>query len=151
MSDVITLDFEIEMLKRYLEIEDLRFEENIKSNISVHPGITPSSVKIPIMMIQPFVENAIWHGLLNKQGEKLINISFEPEGENYIKCTVEDNGTGRKKENEMSERRSLATGFIEQRLNLLNRIHKLNCSLKINDKAGNAGTIVQIILPILKR
>lgn len=152
MSDSITLEFEIQILKGYLEIESLRFEENIQYSIYIDPAISPSSVKIPVMMLQPFVENAIWHGLLKKEGEKLLTISFFKFEESYILCRIEDNGTGRKKtDSAKQEKSSLATGFIEQRLLLLNRILNLQCSLNIDDKPNNTGTIVKILLPIVKK
>ena len=152
MSDAITLEFEIQLLKNYLEIENLRFEENIVYSVSVEPSISPSSIKIPIMMIQPFIENAIWHGLLNKKGEKVLTIYFSLLEDTYVLCHIEDNGTGRKKhETGDPGKSSLATGFIEQRLNLLYRIHHLHCSLTIEDKPENTGTIVKILLPVLKK
>lgn len=152
MSDLISLEMEIELIKKYLEIEDLRFEENIKHRIHIDPAITPGTIHIPIMMIQPFVENAIWHGLLKKQGEKLLSLTFSRVENKYILCVIEDNGTGRKKQvHESLERKSLATGFVEQRLSLLNKMYKLNCTLSIEDKADQSGTIVRILLPILKK
>jgi len=151
MSDIITLEFEIQLLKSYVEIEDLRFEENIKYSVAIDPGVIPSAIKIPIMMLQPFVENAIWHGLLKKSGERLLNISFSLQEDKYLLCIIEDNGAGRKQTGSPSlEKNSLATGFIEQRLNLLNLIHNLQCTLIIEDKPNNTGTIVKILLPILK-
>ncbi|WP_317898826.1 histidine kinase [Aurantibacillus circumpalustris] len=151
MSDAITLEFEIQLLKSYLEIEDLRFEENIKHVIEVESSLVPSSIKIPIMMLQPFVENAVWHGLLKKKGEKLLNISFSIKDDIYILCVIEDNGLGRKKTNYLDlEKNSLATGFIEQRLSLLNQIYNLKCNLIIEDKPNNTGTIIKILIPIIK-
>lgn len=150
MSDTITLEFEIELLERYLEIEDLRFEENIRHTITVHPALRPSVTRIPVMMLQPFIENAIWHGLLKKEGEKLLHISFFLFESNYVLCVIEDNGTGRKKKDmEFLENKSLATGFIEQRLDLLNKLHHLNAGLTIEDKPEGKGTAVRILLPIL--
>ncbi|MBL7933302.1 MAG: histidine kinase [Bacteroidia bacterium] len=149
MSDDITLDHEIDMLKRYLELEDLRFHGNINYNIEVENTISPSFVHIPVMMIQPFVENAIWHGLLNKDGEKKLNVRFSKSVESYIDCEIEDNGIGRRKNNSNRENKSLATMFIEQRLELLNKIHKLNCRLLIEDKPNESGTLIKIRIPIL--
>jgi LytS/YehU family sensor histidine kinase len=101
------------------------------------------------MMIQPFVENSIWHGLLKKNGEKYINITFTVL-DKYVRCVMEDNGTGRKPDPQAHLKKSShATGFIEQRLNLLNRIHHLECKLVITDKPDNGGTIVDILLPLL--
>lgn len=150
MHESISLELEIELLDLYMEIENLRFEENIKYTIITEDSLVSSATRIPIMMIQPFVENAIWHGLLNKTGDKVINISFSLFEKKYIYCIIEDNGTGRKKSrSSLIEKKSLATGFVKQRLDLLNKIYDLKCSLIIEDKPNNQGTIVKIILPIL--
>lgn len=152
MTDVITLETEIELLNRYLEIEDLRFEEDIKHSMEIDQLMTPSAIFIPIMMLQPFVENAIWHGLLKKSGEKHLTISFSVHETVYLKCVIDDNGVGRKQENkDVFEKRSLATGFVLQRLEILNKLHHLNCTLHIEDKPEASGTRVTILLPILNR
>jgi two-component sensor histidine kinase len=149
MTDTISLETEIDLLNRYLEIEELRFNNSIKHEVIIE-DIIPSTVTIPIMMVQPFVENSVWHGLRDKQGEKVITISFSLYETNYIKCVVEDNGTGRKiKPN--PEKASLSTGFVKQRLDLLNKIHNLSCSLTITDKPNGTGTIVTLLMPILKK
>lgn len=150
MADSITLEAEIELLKRYLELEELRFEDNITHIFDSENILSPSTIHMPIMMIQPFVENAIWHGLKNKIGNKTIKLTFSIEENKYLTCVVEDNGIGRKKEEPVqNEKKSLATVFIKQRLDLLNKIHNLNCDLKIIDRPNNNGTLVVIILPIL--
>jgi sensor histidine kinase YesM len=152
MSDQISLEMEIDLTNRYLEIENLRFEENIQYFITVDPDIVPSITYVPIMMLQPFIENAIWHGLLKKPGEKIITISFSLLGTEYLACTIEDNGLGRKNKEKYSlGKKSLATAFVMQRIHLLNKIHDLSCSLTIEDKPDNQGTIVKIILPIFKK
>jgi hypothetical protein len=152
MYDSISLDLEVEILERYLEIENLRFDKNINYTIVLDDAIIPSRIQIPLMMLQPFIENSIWYGLLNKSGEKKITITFSLFEDKYIYCVIEDNGTGRKKKSKTSfvEKKSLATVFIKQRLDILNKIYNLNCSLIIEDKPDNQGTIVRIILPILK-
>jgi len=148
--DIISLEFEIELLERYLELENLRFKENIKYSIHVDDSLVISTTQIPVMMLQPFVENSIWHGLLDKEGEKVIRISFERYEEKYVYCKIEDNGLGRKENTGSSfGKKSLATNFIFQRLDLLNRIHNLKCSLSFEDKPDGQGTLVKIILPIL--
>lgn len=150
MNETISLELEIELLELYLDIENLRFEENISYTITCEETLPRATSHIPIMMLQPFVENAIWHGLLNKQGEKKINIYFSKYEEKHIYCIIEDNGTGRKKANpDVFEKKSMATSFILQRLELLNKIHSFKSSLIIEDKHDNTGTIVKIILPIL--
>jgi two-component sensor histidine kinase len=149
MSDVISLDLEAELLQRYIEIEQLRFEERFACVITMAPDIVPSATIIPIMMLQPFVENAIWHGLRSKEGEKSIFIAFELHERIYLKCLIEDNGKGLQPGTGNGEKKSLATTFIRQRLALLNKIRGLNCSLTIESKPGGSGTRVTIILPIL--
>jgi hypothetical protein len=151
-SGIISLEAEIDTLTRYVELENLRFEKGINYAIHLDPLISPSAIHIPVMLIQPFVENAIWHGLLKKDGNKELNISFSLKPPLYIECIVEDNGVGRQKTNyEMTDKRSRATDFIMQRLSLINKISNLECSLAIEDKPGNSGTIVKIIIPIQKQ
>jgi hypothetical protein len=151
LQEFISLEKEVELLKGYLEIEEMRFEENILYTITVDPAISPSAIFIPIMMLQPFVENSLWHGLHKKNGEKIMKINFFLAEERYLKCIIEDNGVGRKNTlQSVLEKRSLATGFIVKRLNLLNKIYDLNCSLLIEDKPGNDGTVVTITLPVFK-
>ena len=102
------------------------------------------------MMLQPFIENAIWHAFQGKEGEKRIMIAFRIEDPKYLECSIEDNGTGRKlKEENPQEKKSLATMFVIQRLEMLNKIYNLQCSLTITDKPASHGTIVKIRLPIL--
>lgn len=149
-NESITLEFEIELLKQYVEIENLRFEKNIKFIINVEAPLVPSAIKIPIMILQPFVENAIWHGLMNSTGDKKITLSFSLYKDKYVYCIIEDNGVGRNaSQNNFIEKKSMATGFVMQRLELLNKIHHLNCTLEIHDNPENSGTSVKIIIPIL--
>jgi hypothetical protein len=150
-SDTILLDLETELLESYIQIENLRFEEKITYAITVSPPLVPALVQVPIMMLQPFVENAIWHGLLKKSGEKILRINFSQREDKYVLCTIEDNGVGRVDPGTNSPvKRSMATLFIIQRLDLLNKLHKLHCSLNIEDKPQNRGTLVTILLPVLK-
>lgn len=152
MYESISLNLEIELLERYLEIENLRFDENIKYSFVTEDSLSASSIQIPIMMLQPFVENAIWHGLLSKAENKILTISFSLFEGKYIYCTIEDNGIGRRKDKvSLPEKKSLAIGFVQQRLDLFNKIYNLKCRLVIEDKPNNGGTIVKIILPILNK
>ncbi len=152
MFDSISLELEIELLDTYLDIENLRFEEDIKYSITTDKSLPLSTTQIPIMMLQPFVENSIWHGLREKTGEKIINISFASHQEQYVLCTIEDNGIGRKiHQTDTNRKKSLAINFIIQRLELLNKIKGLNCNLTIEDKPEGQGTVVKIILPLINK
>ncbi len=149
-SNTVLLSMEIQLLLGYVELESLRFEKDILYSIDVIPPLSPSNVSIPTMMLQPFVENAIWHGLLKKEGEKFLSISFSLHEGNYLLCIIEDNGVGRNPEaNDNSQKKSMSTLFVSQRLDLLNKIHKLECQLSIEDKPNRSGTRVKIILPLL--
>jgi len=110
------------------------------------------------MLIQPFVENAIWHGLRLKEGEKVLRIRFELVNEKTLLCVIDDNGIGRKKENLESgfeKNRSLAINFIKQRLELMSRKYEMKYSMEIIDKYlenGEVdGTRIELKMPILKR
>lgn len=151
MQESISLKLEIELLERYLEIENMRFEENIRYTFVTTDSMNTSAIHVPIMMLQPFLENAIWHGLLKKDGDKIITVSFSVREEKYLYCEIEDNGAGRRKKGaDPVEKTSMATGFILQRLELLNKIHHLKCALLIEDKPDHTGTIIKLTLPILK-
>jgi len=150
MSDTISLALEIELIEGYMEIENLRFKEKIDCSITLGHEVHPLSIKIPVMMLQPFIENAIWHAFQGKEGEKKITIRFLMNDPKYLECIIEDNGMGRKaKQESHDDKRSLATMFVVQRLEMLNKIYNLQCSLTITDKPAGQGTIVKIILPVL--
>jgi LytS/YehU family sensor histidine kinase len=92
----VTLEREIETLRLYIELERHRFEEPFRFVVGVSASLDPASILIPPMVVQPIVENAIWHGLSAKEGEKLLTITFSGDGR-CVKCAVEDNGVGRKR------------------------------------------------------
>lgn len=150
-SESISLADELEVLQRYLELEHLRFQKDFEYRIKVEENINPNQVRIPIMMVQPFVENAIWHGLMNKSGERMVRVSFSMTNEQYLYCVIDDNGLGRAvKRQELKDKKSMATVFVQSRLELINKIHNLACKLSIIDKPDSGGTRVELILPVLK-
>lgn len=147
---------EIDILNRYLEIESLRFNNVFKYTIDVDKRLDVDKTFIPHFLIQPFVENAIWHGLLAKEGDKNLTITFELITETKIACTIDDNGVGRKvsEARQSLEKKSLAINFIQQRLDLINNMMKSDYKITITDKTDNKGnsmgTTVTITLPITK-
>ena len=92
-------------LKLYLELEALRFKERFEYSIEIDPAIDQGSTFIPPFIIQPFIENSIWHGLMNRDGKGLLQIKLIPNN-NFICCIVEDNGVGRTKSEEIQEKQS---------------------------------------------
>ncbi len=156
-KDLVSLTDEIDVLNRYLQMESLRFNHVFEYTIKVDPKINAQTTFIPHFLIQPFVENAIWHGLLPKKGDKVLFIIFEYLNERKIVCTIDDNGVGRsfKKASQKFEKsESLAINFIRQRLDLMNRNLGIDLTLDINDKVdkeGNSeGTRIVLSLPTTK-
>jgi ligand-binding sensor domain-containing protein len=98
----IPLSQEIEALELYLSLESLRFQENFMWKIVMDEEMSPSTLFIPPMTIQPFVENAIWHGLLPKKGDCNLVVSFIAGKKEYT-CIVEDNGIGRSGSSELKQ------------------------------------------------
>lgn len=122
----ISLEKEIEMLQLYLEFEQLRFSENFEYHISLADDIDSSEIKIPPMILQPFVENAIWHGLMPRQGDKQLRIEFSLLDGDILNCAVKDNGIGaeasqRLKQNNTSagNHKSKGLSLVTERLKLL--------------------------------
>ena len=150
----ISLKDEIETLTLYLELEQLRLNNKFSYEILVDETIDTQYEQIPSMLIQPYVENAIWHGISHKEGDGIIRIQFLPENEHLLKCVVEDNGIGREnaiklKQNTTSP--SFGMNITKERVELLNSLNGNQLSVKINDlKINNqpAGTRVELYVPI---
>lgn len=152
-KDNIDIDKEIENLELYLSLEALRFEDNQFSySITEHNLNRLNDTKIPTMFIQPYVENAIKHGLLHKNGLKKLNISFT-EVDNKLKCVILDNGIGRNKSAEINRRRkekhdSFATNANAKRLELINNSSaqkiKVDITDLMDDNNQSMGTEVSI-------
>ncbi len=149
----ITIREEIECLDIYLQLEKLRFED--KFEYSLHGIENNDHLKIPTMLIQPYVENAIKHGLLHKKDNRKLTISFELfKNQSMLKCIVLDNGIGRVKANEMQHKKhnSFATEATAHRLELLNFGREKKIGVEIEDLYENAiaiGTKVTLLIPIL--
>jgi two-component system, LytTR family, sensor kinase len=121
----INLSTEIEILTKYLELEKMRFAEGFNYEINLSENIDEDYHQIPPMLIQPFVENSIKHGLLHKQGDKKVSVYFDlDEKEENLICVVEDNGVGREKSSiikskQIQQHESFSTSATEERLRLL--------------------------------
>ncbi|PLW92423.1 MAG: hypothetical protein C0592_10900 [Marinilabiliales bacterium] len=155
----IALEDELALLRHYLELEQLRFSEQFKYELFVEPSIDEEFTGIPPMIIQPYVENAILHGLMNKKEEKgMLSIKIW-EKEDQVLCIVEDNGVGRKKAQQIKEegglsQKSQGIMITKERLEILNRRNKEKISVEIidlYDSNGNAsGTRVRLKIPVVE-
>ena len=160
----ISVSEEKRLLYLYCEIEKLRFEDKFDFEITVGPNVNVY-MEIPTMMIQPFVENAINHGLRYKKESGMLSISFR-QNEKYIICEIKDNGVGRKmsqKYKEQSKKAYTPQGIqiIKERKQTLNYLNDTNIQFYIEDayinsdesnqshENFNVGTLVTIKFPIL--
>jgi sensor histidine kinase YesM len=149
------LSDEIALLEKYLQLEALRFNDAFNYTITVEEDLDPDSIEIPALLVQPFVENAILHGLLNKQGtDKELIVRFRIHNSLLI-CEIDDNGIGRVAASEKSSllkrtNKSRGIEVTEKRLQLLNGYQ--DESIQITDKydlLGNpSGTLVKIKIVI---
>lgn len=152
----LSLYEEIELLEQYMQAEGMRFEEKFQYEFLVDEAIDTDDILVPTMILQPFVENAIWHGISNKKGLGEINIGFDIKDTKLI-CSITDNGIGRKaaRQNSTNEHESKAISITQRRLNLLVAEHNLDFqpSLAIQDltNATNQpiGTKVVLTLPLI--
>jgi len=136
-TDSITLEEELEIIELYMSIENIRFDNQINFKISQEKDISLSTVKIPSLILQPFIENAIWHGLMLKDGLKSIEITVAKKDKN-LELSIIDNGIGRQKANEYREKKtfkkdSLGIEFAKERLNYFNKKEKYNYQFAIED------------------
>lgn len=151
----IKLNVEIETLKRYLELERMRFDDSFIFKINVDKSLNTSEINIPPMLIQPYLENAIWHGLAPKKSDGILILNFEISKDEFLICNIEDNGIGRINASEIAKKRKnhTSTGLknIEERLELINTITNSETTVEIIDLYDNQhkaqGTKVVIKIP----
>lgn len=154
-SAYITLNEELNTIDLYLRIEGMRFNNQFTYLIDLDPEINISNIQIPSLLLQPYVENAIWHGLLHKEGEKNITIRVRKQSMESVCIEIEDNGVGRKMAAEIEQkpqhRKSFGMQLGESRLKLMNDGESNISSVGVIDKYDNlhqpTGTIIKIIIP----
>jgi sensor histidine kinase YesM len=117
----ISLADELETIELYMNIENIRFSHEINFSVRVDESIDEHTVKIPSLILQPFLENALWHGLSSKEGEKKILLHVSRENEKFIQISITDNGVGRAaseriKESKILKRKSIGIDITKERL-----------------------------------
>ena len=152
----ITLKEELEMLRLYVELESLRFKESFHYEITCDENVETDEIEIPTLLIQPFVENAIWHGLIAKEGERSLSIRLREDQAQNIICEVEDNGIGREASREIHKQNNHSGKGINvagERLQAYNFHRKQKSNVVIvdllDDYGKAAGTRVVMTLPLL--
>lgn len=150
----ITLETELDQLDLYLSLEKLRFDDKFDYVIKVESGLKRNEILIPSMLIQPFAENAINHGLVHKTSKGKLLISFTRPAGHLLKCTIDDDGVGRDEARRIEEKigkKYISRGMqlIEERVKTYNFIEDLEIEILITDKQPPYhGTKVDITIPI---
>lgn len=142
---LVTVEEEKEVLALYLELEQMRFEKSFTCELTVEEDLAEEGVLIPSMLVQPFVENALWHGLMHKEGERKLTVTFKKLSEEVFECIIDDNGIGRpqsfalKAEQSKAKRHeSKGLTICKDRLDILEK-QGYHASLQIIDKTDEAG------------
>lgn len=152
-ADFIPVASEVQFLTEYLDLQQLRFAQSFRYTITIDPSVDPEEVHIPPMLAQPFIENAVEHGISRENGDGHISIRLYP-GNGLLWYEVEDNGIGLEaagKKKESGGHRSLATQITRERLDALNK-GGVAYTISVTDKTGAAGSgvLVRISIPYSK-
>lgn len=155
-TNAVSIAEEIKALKLYLELETMRFEDKFKSDIIIDPAIDENLSMIPSMLLQPYVENSLLHGILPLTGKDgVITVEIQKE-ESHLKCVITDNGIGRVKSNENKKNKthkSFGTSITQERLSTLYALQQQFMSETVTDlydaDGKPAGTQVTIYIPLI--
>ncbi|NUM51636.1 MAG: histidine kinase [Flavobacteriales bacterium] len=151
----VNLKEELEALELYMQLEQLRLEYKFDYEIILDKNIDPIHDEIPPLLIQPYVENAIWHGITHKEGKGKITIHIVNRN-HTLQCTINDNGVGRvaseKINRQKNKHKSYGMSITKERLEILNAMQKSQLSVEmadiLNDEKQVIGTSVKIFIPI---
>ena len=147
-KDFITLSSEIEQLKKYLELERIRFPDKFSYKISIDEKLDQDIIMVPNMIIQPNLENAVWHGLRYRNTIGFLYLSFSII-EKHLFVEIEDNGIGieqskKLKTKHQSMHKSRGLKNIHERISLLNKIYKSDIKFEVTDKSPDTGVKIKI-------
>ncbi len=152
----VSLQEELETAELYIRIENIRFKNTIDFNLEIEENLNLSTIKIPPLILQPFIENALWHGLSPKKGDKKLYIKVWKESTDFISISIKDNGIGREKAGEIKSKKihkktSIGIKLTKERLVTFSDKYQTKHHLTFTDLKENGkptGTIVTINLPI---
>jgi len=143
-TTTIPLDAELEYLRLYLDMEVMRFKQKLHYTLSVAPGVDTSFVEIPPLLLQPYVENAIWHGLMHKAEGGQIDIHLSLQEESWLVITITDNGIGRTKAAELKSKgatakKSFGMKVTSERIALIKKLYQTDTEISVLDLVDNEG------------
>ena len=147
-KDFISLSNELEQIKKYLDLEHLRFQDKFEYELEVDEQLDVDVILVPNMLIQPHLENAIWHGLRYRETKGKLKVTFAEENQ-MIKVIIEDDGIGVEKSRELKTQNqkvheSRGLNNVEERINLLNDLYHQQISYTISSGSDGNGTIVTL-------
>ncbi len=152
--DFIPLTDEIKIIELYIKLEHERFKEKFDYTFIVDEDINTESFLIPPMLIQPYIENAVWHGLRYKKDKGKLDVELK-QFDNYLEITIKDDGIGREKSQELktkNQQQNNSTGLknIENRLRIINEVHHLGIKVEVSDliTETHTGTYIKITVPM---
>lgn len=155
-KDFIPLSVELDQLKEYLDLEYLRFQDKFSYEINVDNSLDTDAILVPNMLIQPQLENSVWHGLRYKETKGLLKLSIFPDGD-LLKIVIEDDGIGIENSQKLKtkhQRSHHSRGMTNttERINLLNDIYRCRIAIDVEDKKGELrGVVVTITVPLTNK
>jgi sensor histidine kinase YesM len=156
-SEKVSLQKELETLRLYIELEAMRFKNKVSYRINVVPHIDQQYIEIPPLLLQPYVENAIWHGLMHKPEGGNIAIDIQQPSEYLLHIEITDDGIGRQKSKEhksksATRQKSFGLKMTSERLDAINHIYNIKTEVRIVDlvdaSGQAAGTSIIIEIPL---
>ncbi len=154
-EDFIPLEKEIELLELYTKLEHFRFKDKFDYNITVDAHINVSDFVIPPMLLQPYIENAVWHGLRYKKSKGHLGITIVQTKADEISIEIIDDGIGRKKSKALKtehqqRQNSKGMGNIKKRVSILNRMYKDKVDVFIDDFQDKEDTGTKVVVTLKK-
>jgi ligand-binding sensor domain-containing protein len=156
-SEKVTLEKELEALRLYLDMETLRFKQKVRYEIDLEPDIDLKYTCIPPLLLQPYVENSIWHGLLHKKGGGTVTIRLRQPDENLLHVEITDDGIGRaasaaRYSKTVRRHKSYGMQVTKERLAMINELYGIETKVAISDLTSGdglaAGTRVCLVIPV---
>ncbi|GAA4455313.1 hypothetical protein GCM10023189_23050 [Nibrella saemangeumensis] len=156
-SERVTLSNELEALRLYLEMEAMRFKDKLRFTIETDPELDSDLIEIPPLLLQPYVENAIWHGLMHKPEGGHVQVNVEPVETDCLRITITDDGIGRAKAAELKSKsatrhKSFGMKMTGERISLINRLYQTQTQVQVHDLVDAygqaAGTEVVLEIPV---
>ena len=154
-EDFIPLSKEIELIELYTRLEHFRFKDRFDYTIEIAPEVKPDNFQIPPMLLQPYIENAVWHGLRYKKEKGLLSIKIDQPEQGIITIVISDNGIGRERSRQMKtehqkKHNSKGMGNIKKRITILNAMYKDKVDIAISDLQDGHDKGTQVIVTLKK-